>query len=334
MSLARTHAITADTPTDPGARSVTVHVVNGRAAPANTPANLGFSRQRGNPPGLAPFGLTDISTNRPTSRIRAFLVGNQWVFRVERIRHRFLLGVQSGGNTDIPNAARGAGANHCNIIADLTPPAPGVTTGPPRAAFWSRRITTAHEFAHVSRFYSPPFWERFMRIAEASIEGAASNVNVDHTVPTTLSARATVAANSAAHQAILNAQHNAADTTEIIGAEVFAHGQSNPRYTTLVQQIAARARPLAPTALVAAALGPASVRLTWTDNACNETEYRVFRRRGARRFTQVATLPAGSTTFTDTSPGLVTATTYTYTVTAAGVAGQSRRSNRSAITTP
>jgi hypothetical protein len=334
VGRARTLVITADTPADPGPRSTTIHVVDGRPSPANTAATLVFSRQRGNPAGLTAFGLTDVRTNNPVPRINAFLDGNQWVFRVGRIRHRFLLGVTGGGNTDIRSAAAGAGPNHCTIITDLTPPPPGTPQGPPRTAFWSRRITTAHEFAHVSRFYSPPFWEAFMRIAEANIEGAASNVAVDHTVPATLSARAVTAANAAAHQAIIDAQHAAADAAEIAGAEVFAHGQSNPMYTTLITQISARARPLAPTGLAAAAVGPAAVQLDWADQACNETEYRVFRRRGRGRFEQVATVPAGTVTFTDTSPGLVTGTTYTYFVTAAGVAGESRRSNRVDVTTP
>lgn len=333
---ARTVAITANTPADPGPQSVTVHVVNGRTAPANTLAPLNFSRQPGNPPGFPAaglFGLTDIRVNNPTARIRAFLVGNQWAFQVDRISHRFQLGVNSA-NTNIPSATSATNANHCQVITDLTPPAVGAASGPPRANFWSRPITEAHEFAHVARFYSPPFWQAFMRTAEANIEAAASNVNVDHTVPATLTDRGVVIANAAAHQAIINAQHAAADAAEFVGTEIFAHDQSNPRYATLVAQIAARFRPLAPTALAAVALGPASVRLNWTDNACNATEYRVYRRGPRGGFVRIATLAAGAVTFTDTSPGMATATNFIYHVTAAGVAGESNRSNRVAITTP
>ena len=335
---AGTFNITADTPADPGSQSVTVHVVNGRVAPAAAPATLRFSRQPGNPAGLVPFGLTDVRANNPTARIRAGLAGNQWQFRVERIDHRFLLGITGGARTTVNSAAGSPNAapprSHCDVITDLTPPAPGTPNGPPRVNFWSSRITLAHENAHVARFYSPPFWEAFMRTAEANIEGAASNVNVDHTVPATLSDAGVVGANAVAHQAIIDAQHAAADAAEIGTSEVAAHDQSNPMYTTLIAQIAARFRPRAPTALVAAALGPTSVQLNWTHNACNETEYRVYRRRGTGAFAQVATLPAGTITHTDTSAGLAGNTDFSYRVTAFGVAGESAPSNRVDVHTP
>lgn len=331
---ARTVNLTADTPADPGSHSAVVHIVNGAAAPANTPAALQFSRQPGNPPALAPFGLTDVRTNAPVPLIRAFLDGDHWVFRVNRISHRYLLGVTGGGNTNIPSSGSATAANHCQVVADLTPPAAGAATGPARANFWSQPITVAHENAHVARFYSPPFWEAFMRVAEAAIEAPASNVNVDHTVPATLAATSVVTANAAAHQAVIDAQHALADAAEFPGAETFAHDQSNPMYTTLVAQIRARFRPLAPTALAAVAAGPANVALNWTHNACNETEYRVFRRRGTGAFAQIATLPAGSVAFTDTLPGLVGGTAFSYRITAAGVAGQSNPSNTVNVVTP
>jgi hypothetical protein len=335
---ARTVNITADTPVNPGPQNVTIHIVNGRVAPAAAPARVGFSRQAGVPPGLpgnpALFGLTDVRTNNPVARIRAGLAGNQWAFRVERINHRFILGTQSRGRTGINRAGDATRANHCRVITDLTPPAVGVASGPPRANFWSPRITQRHEEAHVARFYSPPFWEAFMRIAEANIEAAAGNVNVNHAVPATMSATAVVTANAGAHQAIINAQHAAADAAEIVGAETFAHDQSNPMYTTLVAQIAAHFKPLAPTGLAAVAGGPQNVQLNWNHNACNETEYRVFRRRGLGAFQQIATLPAGSIAFLDTLPGLVGNTRFTYFVAAAGVAGQSDRSNQVVVNTP
>jgi hypothetical protein len=295
---------------------------------------LTFSRQPGNPPALTPFGLTDVRTNNPVVRIRAFVVGNQWVFRVERISHRYLLGITGGGHIDIRTAANATAANHCQVIVDLTPPAPGAATGPPRTAFWSSIITLAHENAHVARFYSPPFWEAFMRTAETTIEAAPNNVNVDHTNAATMSEAAVVAAGAVANQATIDGQHAAADAAEIVGAETFAHGQSNPMYTTLIAQIAARFRPLAPTALAAVATGPTSVNLTWTHNACNDTEYRVYRRRRGGAFTRIATLPAGSAAFTDTLAGLAGGTDFTYFVTAAGVAGESNHSNQAAVHTP
>jgi hypothetical protein len=334
--VVRTVTITADTPADPGAQTITVHILNGSAAPANALAALVFSRQPGNPPGLAPFGLTDIRTNNPVARIRAFVVGNQWVFRIERITHRYILGITGGANIDVRTAANATAANHCRVIVDLTPPAAGAATGPPRTAFWSSPITLAHENAHVAHFYSPPFWEAFMRAAETTVEAAANNVNVDHTNAATMSEAAVVTAGAAANQATIDGQHAAADAAEIGGSEIFAHGQNNPMYATLIAQIAARFRPLAPTGLAAAAVvgGPASVNLTWAHNACNETEYRVYRRRRGGAFTKIATLPAGSVAFTDALAGMAAGTDFTYFVTAAGVAGESNHSNQAAVHTP
>ena len=331
---ARAIAITADTPADPGAQSITVHILNGSPAPANTLAPLSFSRQPGNPPGLAPFGLTDVRTNNPVTRIRAFVAGNQWAFQVQRISHRYILGITGGGNTDIRTAASATRANHCQVITDLTPPAAGAANGPPRTAFWSSTITLAHENAHVAHFYSPPFWENFMRVAENTIEAPANNVNVDHTNAATMSEAAVVAGAAAANQATIDGQHAAADAAEIGGSEVFAHGQSNPMYATLIAQIAAHFRPLAPSGLAAAATGPTNVNLTWVHNACNDTEYRVYRSRGRAGFTKIATLPAGSVAFTDNLAGLAGNTDFRYAVAAAGVAGESDRSNVVNVHTP
>lgn len=58
-----------------------------------------------------------------------------------------------------------------------------------------------------------------------------------------------------------------------------------------------------------------NVTLSWPDNADNETEYRV-----ARNGTNIATLPAGSTTFTETVTGSA-GTSYAYTVAAVNSAG-------------
>ena len=175
-----------------------------------------------------------------------------------------------------------------------------------------------------------------MRAAETTVEAAANNVNVDHTNAATMSEAAVVTAGAAANQATIDGQHAAADAAEIGGSEIFAHGQNNPMYATLIAQIAARFRPLAPTGLAAAAVagGTASVNLTWAHNACNETEYRVYRRRRGGAFTKIATLPAGSVSFTDALAGMAAGTDFTYFVTAAGVAGESAHSNQAAVHTP
>ena len=173
-----------------------------------------------------------------------------------------------------------------------------------------------------------------MRLAENAIEAPGSNVNVDHTNAATMTEAAVVAGGAVANQALIDGQHAAADAAEIGGSEVFAHGQSNPMYSTLIAQIAAHFRPLAPSGLAAAATGPTNVNLTWVHNACNDTEYRVYRARGRGGFTKIATLPAGSVAFTDNLAGLAGGTDFRYKVTAAGVAGESDRSNVVNLRTP
>ena len=93
--------------------------------------------------------------------------------------------------------------------------------------------------------------------------------------------------------------------------------------------------PAAPSNLAATALSSAEIGLTWTDNAANETEYRVHRSTTAG-FTpdatnQIATLAAGSTSYDDS--GLTPSTTYYYRVVAANSAGTAA-SNEASATTP
>jgi fibronectin type 3 domain-containing protein len=73
--------------------------------------------------------------------------------------------------------------------------------------------------------------------------------------------------------------------------------------------------PLAPTLLRATSTAiPQQVNLTWVDNATNETSYQVLRNN-----ILIATLPAGSTSYSDTT--VTELTTYTYQVVAVDPAG-------------
>ena len=82
-------------------------------------------------------------------------------------------------------------------------------------------------------------------------------------------------------------------------------------------------KPAAPTGLTATILAGPQVRLGWTDNATNESGYRVERATGSGDFTVLATLPAhkntGGVTFTDT--GATLGSQYSYRVTALNAAG-------------
>jgi titin len=92
--------------------------------------------------------------------------------------------------------------------------------------------------------------------------------------------------------------------------------------------------PVAPTGLTAAAQSSTVVNLAWTDNANDETSYRVFRRDGgAVTAVQVSLdLPAGTVSWQDN--GLAASSLYTYSVRAHNAAGDSGASNEAQVTTP
>ncbi|HEY0550172.1 MAG TPA: PA14 domain-containing protein, partial [Verrucomicrobiae bacterium] len=91
--------------------------------------------------------------------------------------------------------------------------------------------------------------------------------------------------------------------------------------------------PAAPGALAATALGTNSIRLTWTDNANNETGFKIERKTGAGgTYAQIATVGANATTLTNS--GLLANTTYFYRVRATNSSGDSAFSAEASATTP
>jgi hypothetical protein len=116
-----------------------------------------------------------------------------------------------------------------------------------------------------------------------------------------------------------------------------AAGTSPYTNTLTLTTPASPSAPAAPTNLTAQARrvkSRAEVRLAWTDNATNKNGYIVERCTGSgcTGFTQLATLPANSTRYTDGT--VARATTYRYRVKAASAAGSSAYSNTVAVTTP
>lgn len=87
---------------------------------------------------------------------------------------------------------------------------------------------------------------------------------------------------------------------------------------------AAPATPLTPSELATSG-GPSSITLTWTDNAQNETNYKVFRSTDNASFALVATLPANANAYTDA--GATTQVQYYYYVEAVNASGASPQSN-------
>jgi FtsP/CotA-like multicopper oxidase with cupredoxin domain len=85
-------------------------------------------------------------------------------------------------------------------------------------------------------------------------------------------------------------------------------------------------RPPAPSNLALASVTGTSIGMTWQDNALNETGFRVYRRTGASTtWVLVATLPANTTSWTNT--GLRLNTAYSYVVRAYNALGVSPLSN-------
>ncbi len=101
-------------------------------------------------------------------------------------------------------------------------------------------------------------------------------------------------------------------------------GYSDPASAVTLE---APAVPAAPSNLVATVLSRSQIKLSWTDNAGNESEFRIQRCRGATctNFTLIATVGANVTTYTNT--GLAANTTYRYRVVAYNASGTSGYSN-------
>jgi len=83
--------------------------------------------------------------------------------------------------------------------------------------------------------------------------------------------------------------------------------------------------PAAPSNLAATATSATQINLTWTDNATNETGFVLERQIGSGAWTQIASLAAGVTSYSDT--GLTASTQYGYRVMATNSAGDSASSN-------
>jgi fibronectin type 3 domain-containing protein len=91
--------------------------------------------------------------------------------------------------------------------------------------------------------------------------------------------------------------------------------------------------PSMPGGLTATVLSATQVRLNWTDNAINETSYRVERQTfGTNTWQTVGTLGANATTFTDTTAN--PSTRYAYQIRAIGEVGSSQPSFAASAVTP
>lgn len=89
--------------------------------------------------------------------------------------------------------------------------------------------------------------------------------------------------------------------------------------------------PPSPPSLYAYPLGPDEVGIYWTDTSDNESGFRIQRQVAGQDFSTIATVPAGTTSYSDS--GLSPNTTYCYRVVAYNAAGEAI-SNVYCVTTP
>ena len=87
----------------------------------------------------------------------------------------------------------------------------------------------------------------------------------------------------------------------------------------------------APTNLNATAVSSSQINLVWSDNASNETGFRIERSQDGTSFTEINTVAANATTYADT--GLSASTQYWYRVRAYNGSGPSGYTNTAAATT-
>ena len=90
--------------------------------------------------------------------------------------------------------------------------------------------------------------------------------------------------------------------------------------------------PVAPSGLSATSISSSQINLSWTDNATNETGFKIERKTGSGgTYAQIATTGADVTTYNDT--GLTEGTTYFYRVRATNAVGDSAYSAEASATT-
>jgi titin len=90
--------------------------------------------------------------------------------------------------------------------------------------------------------------------------------------------------------------------------------------------------PAAPSGLAATAASATQINLSWTNNATNQTGFKVERSPDGVTFTQIGTTPGAAATYSDSS--LAPLTVYYYRVRATNATGDSAYSNISNATTP
>ena len=134
---------------------------------------------------------------------------------------------------------------------------------------------------------------------------------------------------------------NLAYRYRVVAQNTVGYGAEFPTVTaqSISNEVTIGNPPLAPTTLAAVLQTGPQVRLTWRDNATNESGFVIERSTDGINFSFLANAPArnntGNATYTDTTVrNATTNMTYTYRVAAGNVAGNSGWSNYAAIAVP
>jgi len=146
----------------------------------------------------------------------------------------------------------------------------------------------------------------------------------------------TVALHELGHWLSLNDLYNAADSAKVMYGYVSTGTTKRVLHADDIAGIrhiygTAPVLPDAPSELAASAISSSRIDLTWQDNSDNESGFSIERRTGSGLYSQVATVGAGVTSYSDTS--LSGDTTYYYRVKAYNTAGDSAYSNEASATT-
>jgi|GEM_PF-2288786 len=119
-------------------------------------------------------------------------------------------------------------------------------------------------------------------------------------------------------------------TRQSLKAKVSLSGVSRRFFK--IQVTYAPTAPIAPSNLIASPSSNTELDLTWTDNANNESGYKIERRISGGNFSPLTTVEANISTFHDS--GLTPGTTYIYRCVATNTGGDSAFSNDARITMP
>ncbi len=131
----------------------------------------------------------------------------------------------------------------------------------------------------------------------------------------------------------LTSAFNISDAGQILASALDAAGTAHYAMLTPSSLPPPVSLPLAPSNLAANATSSTQINLSWSDNATNETTQYLERCQGVgcTNFTQIASLAANVTSYSDTA--LAPATSYSYRISAYGSTGNSAYSNTATAST-